>query len=352
MATPEDMIRQRQQAEAEAEHQRQADQAATAASDDATRLAQLQRLISSTLTELEAAGYPGAQLVKVTTKPASLLRSAKIEEIAAWEVCREEGYMANGTRSDTVGYLLRDGCLHLQGTRLPPGECFPRQIDMVTDGVLKLAASLRLSDGTQVSASSGRAVDPDAAQIQAVATVGWEATQAAEAPMRDIRPTTGDILREWVVSDPAVDRQRWQEGVARYDKGDVDDYGEMCASAELMCHALTHYLQGDVITPGDTDQGPEAQLAQTIWNVLVATLQGNDETSFGRQAEKQLRLALAAVRRGGHQSEDLGGSGMMQPIFDDQARRLIMTAALASAESSTVSAVDFHLGQWFRSESS
>jgi hypothetical protein len=236
---------------------------------------------------------------------------------------------------DELGFRFRE-----QDERDSFGRCFKAAVSM-TEVVPP-------SSGDPRSMSSGRSIDPDAAHVQATVAAGWEATQNSDVPMSEIRPTTEEILAEWLPSDAATDRKQWQEGIERYDRSDLEDYAEMCASSELMCSALTHYLRGQIITPGDTDQSPESQVAQTTWNVLVATLQGNDETSFGPQSERQLRLALAAVRLGNHQSEDLGGRGTFAPIFDDQGRRLIMTAALAGADSVNVSAMEFHLGQWFR----
>lgn len=165
------------------------------------------------------------------------------------------------------------------------------------------------------------------------------------APGGRVGMTVPQILNEWAIGPPGADLARWREGMARYDAAPLEDREEMRAAAELMCAALTHYLQGTNIVT-DT-QGGSGALVQTTWNVLVASLAGNDETTWDAQVERHMRLALAAVRHAGLQSKELGGRGTFREIFDDQGNQMLMLAALWQMESSGPKAFSLH--DWFAS---
>lgn len=158
-------------------------------------------------------------------------------------------------------------------------------------------------------------------------------------------PTVAQILSEWTLGSPAEDLARWREGMARYDAAPVENQAEMRASAELMCAALTHYLQGGNILAGSPDIAGE--LTQTIWNVLVASLIGNDQTTWDAEAERHVRLALAATRHAGLQPEALGGQGTFDKMFDDRGNQMLMQAALWDLSRSGPK--PFTLSGWFAS---
>lgn len=164
-------------------------------------------------------------------------------------------------------------------------------------------------------------------------------------PTGPVGPTVERILAEWLIGAPAADMPRWREGMARYDAAPVEDRSEMRASAELMCAGLTHYLQGeDFISDG---RGNSGALLQTIWNVLVASLIGNDQTTWDAEVERHMRLALAAVRHASLQPEELGGRGTFNQIFDDRGNQMLMLAALWEMHNSGPKA--FSLADWFTS---
>jgi hypothetical protein len=163
------------------------------------------------------------------------------------------------------------------------------------------------------------------------------------APGGSVGMTVPQILDEWAIGPPEADLARWREGMARYDAAPLEDRGEMRASAELMCAALPHYLQGMNIV--SDAQGGSGALVQTIWNVLVASLAGNDETTWDAQVERHVRLALAATRHAGLQSEELGGRGTFGELFDDQGNQMLMLAALWQMESSGPKSFSLH--DWF-----
>lgn len=165
-------------------------------------------------------------------------------------------------------------------------------------------------------------------------------------PAGPLEPTTEQILSEWPVGDPGADLARWREGMARYDAAELDDRAEMFASAELMCAALPHYLRGDLIMPDVPGRLAEAELVQTVWNVLVAALRGNDKTTWGPGSERHVRLALASARHGGMQTERLGGRGTLSRIFEDRGHQMLMIAALWAVASS--GALSFTLDDWFK----
>jgi hypothetical protein len=113
-----------------------------------------------------------------------------------------------------------------------------------------------------------------------------------------------------------------------------------------MCAALTHYLQGDNILAGSPDMAGE--LTQTIWNVLVASLIGNDQTTWDAEAERHVRVALAATRHAGLQPESLGGQGTFDKMFDDRGNQMLMQAALWDLSKSGPKS--FTLSDWFASD--
>jgi Protein of unknown function (DUF2510) len=156
-------------------------------------------------------------------------------------------------------------------------------------------------------------------------------------------PTVTQVLAEWDSGSPAADVARWREGMARYDAAPVENRAEMRASAELMCAALTHYLRGTDIFAGSPDAA--GSLAQTIWNVLVASLLGNDQSTWDAQVERHVRLALAAARRARLQPESLGGRGTLNRIFEDQGNQMLMQAALWDISRSGPKS--FTLRDWF-----
>lgn len=164
-------------------------------------------------------------------------------------------------------------------------------------------------------------------------------------PAGPVGPAVGQILAEWTIGPPAADMARWREGMARYDAAPLENRPEMRASAELMCAGLTHYLQGDDFI-SDAGSNPGA-LLQTIWNVLVASLQGNDETTWDAEVEQHMRLALASARKASLQPEALGGRGTFDQIFDDRGNQMLMMAALWEMHISGPKS--FSLRDWFLS---
>lgn len=166
-------------------------------------------------------------------------------------------------------------------------------------------------------------------------------SRPASAP--SVGPTVRQVLAEWDSGSPAADLDRWREGMARYDAAPVENRAEMRASAELMCAALTHYLRGTDIFAGPPDMA--GALAQTIWNVLVASLLGNDQSTWDAQVERHVRLALAAARHAGLQPESLGGRGTLDRIFEDQGNQMLMQAALWDISRSGPKSFTLH--DWF-----
>ena len=129
--------------------------------------------------------------------------------------------------------------------------------------------------------------------------------------------------------------------MTRYDAAPLEYRAEMLASAEFMCAALVHYLAGMPIMIGMPDNA-EGQLAQTIWNVLVASLLGTDQSTWGAEPQRHVRLALAAARCGGFQSAELGGKGTLGKIFDDRGNQMLMASAMSREPWS------FSLADWFQ----
>lgn len=174
-------------------------------------------------------------------------------------------------------------------------------------------------------------------------------SRAAQArpvgPAGSAGPTVEQILAEWNPGPPAADLARWREGMARYDAAAIQNRAEMRASAELICAALAHYLRGSNILAGSPDM--TGDLIQTVWNVLVASLIGNDQATWDAQVERHVRLALAATRHAGFQPASLGGRGAIDKIFDDQGNQMLMVAALWGLSASGPRS--FTLRDWFAS---
>lgn len=147
--------------------------------------------------------------------------------------------------------------------------------------------------------------------------------------MPEPTPSASQILAEWTIADPATDSTRWQEGVRRHHAGSSGDPAGPGEAGELLCSALTHYVaNGSVITFSDA-ASPETMLAHTIWNVLSAGVRGSGGNGPGADTSRRLRIALAAVRRGGYQPQGLGGSGMMAGAFDSGGRAVMVAACQA-----------------------
>ena len=153
------------------------------------------------------------------------------------------------------------------------------------------------------------------------------------------------ILVEWTVADPGADLARWQAGIRRYEAGSLDDSAEMGEAADLMCAALTHYVANGSAIMGSSGESPETTIAQTVWNVLVATVHGSDGNNLSADSNRRLRLALAAARLARYQPGDLGGSGLMAEIFDEDSRSLMAVALSDPATDASTAPVD--LTAWF-----
>lgn len=166
--------------------------------------------------------------------------------------------------------------------------------------------------------------------------------------MSETGPSFAQIVAEWIITDPVGDSALWREGMCRYEAGSLDDGAAMGEAAELMCAALTHYVADGTAIGDIGGESPDTALEQTIWNVLVATLYGGGGKPLSAGSAKCLRLALAGVRRGGFQAEDLGGNGLMAEVFDDGSRAL-MTAALSGLPAPEGEA-PVQLTRWFTSQ--
>lgn len=163
--------------------------------------------------------------------------------------------------------------------------------------------------------------------------------------MTGVEPSAEQILVEWPIADPGTDLARWQDGMGRYEAGSLDDSAEMGESAELMCAALTHYVAGGSVIMGSSGESPETALAQTVWNVLVATVHGSGGNNLSADSNRCLRLALAAALRARYQPEDLGGSGLMAEIFDEDSRAVMAVALSDPVSGAGTAPVD--LKAWF-----
>ncbi len=148
--------------------------------------------------------------------------------------------------------------------------------------------------------------------------------------------TTEGILAEWPLLEAGASVAGWCDGIARYDAAPLEDRQEMRAAAELMATGLAFAMR--------STESSEVSVPQTAWNILVACALGNDESTRDADAERQMRLALVAVRRLGAQSPQLGGSGKMPvDFFDDTGNRMLMASSLSSSPWS------FDVESWFTS---
>jgi len=163
--------------------------------------------------------------------------------------------------------------------------------------------------------------------------------------MTETAPSSAQIAAEWTIADPAGDSVRWWEGISRYEAGSLDDGAAMEDAARLMCAALVHYVADGTLIGDIEGESPETALEQTIWNVLVATLHGGGGQPLSAGSAQCLRLALAAARQGGYQAEDLGGSGVMAEVFDDDSRGLMIDALSGLADRPGEAPVE--LAPWF-----
>jgi hypothetical protein len=202
-----------------------------------------------------------------------------------------------------------------------------------------LAQLAALSPDTNVAGIFWR--NPSREQVMADAmSETWEGVQAVPSAA-PAGPTTAEILAEWQAQSVADDLARWQDGMKKYDAAPVEDFREMRASAELMCAALVHYVRGEPIFGGSWARDSDEDVGQTIWNVLVASLVGNDARTWGPEPERHVRLALAAAKKAGLQPAEFGGNDALSRIFDDKGNRMLMCSALSRQP------MTFHLGGWF-----
>jgi hypothetical protein len=167
-----------------------------------------------------------------------------------------------------------------------------------------------------------------------------------ENDVPEMTPTTLQILSEWSISDSSVDRALWQKGIDRYGAGSLKDPAGMELAAELLCVALAHYLNGEPSAAESGDEWPRSVVDHTVWDVLVATLQAEHGTSLTPDANKCLRLALAAVRKAGLQSPELGGNGWLSQFFED-ARYLHAMAIALSGDDVSADEVAIVVFPWF-----
>lgn len=112
-----------------------------------------------------------------------------------------------------------------------------------------------------------------------------------------------------------------------------------------MCAALAHYVANGSAIMGPPGESPEAALAQTVWNVLVATVHSSAGNNLSADSNRCLRLALAAAQRARYQPEDLGGNGLMAEIFDAGSRAVMAMALSDPAAGAGAAPVD--LTAWF-----
>lgn len=180
------------------------------------------------------------------------------------------------------------------------------------------------------------AMSQAAAREAANRAVASASASLAAGPRRQMAPTADDIVAEWQPFDPDRDLPAWEEGRRRMELADLDDQVEMRACAALLCQGLK-YAMSD---PADVERLGEL-LIDTVALVLTAAVRGNDATSWGPEDERHARLALAVSRRFGLQSQDLGGDGTLDALFDEKGERMLMMAALSSEP------WDFNLREWF-----
>jgi hypothetical protein len=161
------------------------------------------------------------------------------------------------------------------------------------------------------------------------------------------RPLPEEILAEWSAADPGSDLAGWQDGIRRYESGNLAEQADVDEAAELMCAGLARFVAGQSLSlpQGWSGESPESAVARTIWNVMTATLPG---ATAGLTAEsgRRMRLALAAMRRCGYQPQDLGGNGFMAALFDARTRQF-MTEALEGCPGIAGTAASVDLAGWF-----
>lgn len=164
--------------------------------------------------------------------------------------------------------------------------------------------------------------------------------------MAQVDLSDGQILAEWPRPDPVADAARWREGMSRYEAGSLQGAAEVAEAAESMCAGLAHYVAGSDVITGWAGSPRETAVARTIWNVLIAVLQGDGEEELDAASARRLRLALAALRRGGYQPAGLGGNDFMARFFDARSQKL-MTQALSGAASAGAGTASLRI--WFTS---
>jgi len=151
-----------------------------------------------------------------------------------------------------------------------------------------------------------------------------------------LTPTLAEILADWPRVEPAQDRADWEEGLRRFEDADVEDHVEMRTCAGLMCEGLKHAIIEPAVIDGLADRTVE-----TVADVIIAALQGNNPSTWGLEDERHARLALVVARHLGVQSEDLGGDGELGVLLDDHGSRMLMMAALSPTP------WNFNLSAWF-----
>ena len=166
-----------------------------------------------------------------------------------------------------------------------------------------------------------------------------QAGQDAAAQRRaaeSLPPTQAEVLAEWPRVEPSLDLSDWLQGIRRFESADADDHDEMRCCAQLMGEGLKHAL----LQPSALE-GFEERITETVADVIIAALQGNDQSTWGPEDERHVRLALLVARQEGIQSEDLGGNGELGILLDDHGSRMLMMAALSPTP------WDFNLSAWF-----
>lgn len=159
---------------------------------------------------------------------------------------------------------------------------------------------------------------------------------ARRSAARATSPTQAEILDEWAKAEEAQDLVSWREGLVRFEAAALDDHQEMRACARLMCQGLKYAPVDPHVLEGFAER-----TAKTTANVLIAALNGNDQTTWCADDERHVRLALLVARESGIQPRDLGGNGELEALFEDKGNRMLMTASLSPTP------WDFSLSTWF-----
>jgi len=149
-------------------------------------------------------------------------------------------------------------------------------------------------------------------------------------------PTVQEILSEWTLDNVEVATAIWMHGIDRYEATDLEDRGEMILAADEMGLALAWFLSRPSGGADGTGLLPDSDIAVITWNVLVASLGGDSDELMTSGSDRSLRVAAAVVRELGCQSEELGGSGLMAEVFDDE---------------ESCNLIELALGRWPGSES-